>query len=1281
MTCRYKSLVLLALAPVLMFLAEPVCGQPVGAAAQCTADIDCDDGRFCNGGESCLSGQCVDAAPACGLQACDESLDLCVDGYAPSLEAGVVTTDDQGTLVLLGHSYERPVIVASAHFENLGEPATTRVYDVTRSSFRVRLQTPDGSPIGPRKVSYLAVEEGAWTVEGLKIEAYRKRLGTIDQRNDVTGRPLSFTHNFQRPVVLGQLMTNEQDRFGYFWTGGAVASDVPNPSGGLIGRIGTRVQRGNNIDEEMVGYIVLEAGRGELFGIDLEAGLTGPLATGATDGGSDLVFRRPFDTAPEITLVTLAGLDVPDPGWAQPQASPSLQGSNQPAPADRIGVSVEKRPSINGSRSSAPRPVSYFVIERPFSYRSSTPPKAVGGPSCLTENSGSLWCALDPDQTQLVCDGACATVNQAITSCDAASSQCLFSSSSSSSASCLSCLAKNSLTPVSAAVCAARCGLAVKEVIEVRSCLDDAKRDFKDAVFTSTCNACIGPPCPDPYEVRLAAPGLRCNEGALALTRCEETSPSPEIALLSSGGSHHGNLCVGEENWSSTLSEQGVFDIRTGRKKRDCLVSRVSGGPPGVGADVSAQFDCSCSGAGCGDSAAVPVFADVSAISPGIAVNVRTQVFDACDRTLKDEQSQNVSRSSSPVPLSVTALPGDKVFLFVEGTSTSTSCFNALGETEVTESGGVVAMIQCSDSVNVVGMLTGVLTTREAEGVSVQAQIGGTTRTFTFGSLGTLSLGAGVVGDSYNIQVLNPRVMSFQGQKQRLNTCSVVGGTGILPTNQNPYQAAVIECVYEEIFEPLPVPKDPTPPVDFWRDPGWGGGGGASEGCQFLCPPAGTLPQTECPADVNFDPNGECINVLETDCRISCPWMSNALPELSVVVASPYATAGTLVADDHLEVYASAEDPDGLLGFLMEIDGQNVAVHGSAGAPEDNTGLLQIDTSGLSSGPHELWVWAVDENTQGTVPIGARVDFEVDHSIADPCQSDTAVPTVTLDGLPANGEVTPGVITLFGNAQDADGPLKHVRFRVGGQVVRTDTTYPYTYTWHASPGEYILSAEAVDRCNKSRSDEVTVTVTDPCDQLPPPTVTMTSHQDGEWLEPARMTFTATAGAAAGLSVDRVEIQVAQFAPESLLTAPWTTKGYFMTTQGEQAIRASAWDSCGRRVDQEITIHVSENASVCQLDVRPPYANIWSPTDAFAIYAGPWQMGTDKNDDIGLLAGALWENGSPIPGSTVLSGDPGMYEWTWDATVGRRLLQLRLMDVCGKTGSSQAVEVEVIPSPF
>ena len=65
-------------------------GDCTGDACECMTAADCDDGKFCNGAETCTDGVCAAGMPACAAdQACDEATQQCgAGGAAPAGAAG-----------------------------------------------------------------------------------------------------------------------------------------------------------------------------------------------------------------------------------------------------------------------------------------------------------------------------------------------------------------------------------------------------------------------------------------------------------------------------------------------------------------------------------------------------------------------------------------------------------------------------------------------------------------------------------------------------------------------------------------------------------------------------------------------------------------------------------------------------------------------------------------------------------------------------------------------------------------------------------------------------------------------------------------------------------------------------------------------------------------------------------------------------------------------------------------------------------------------------------------
>ena len=79
---------------------------------------------------------------------------------------------------------------------------------------------------------------------------------------------------------------------------------------------------------------------------------------------------------------------------------------------------------------------------------------------------------------------------------------------------------------------------------------------------------------------------------------------------------------------------------------------------------------------------------------------------------------------------------------------------------------------------------------------------------------------------------------------------------------------------------------------------------------------------------------------------------------------------------------------------------------------------------------------------------------------------------------PEDGASVSGTVAIEADAFSMDDAVEVVgiSFAVDGQAVGTDTTYPYTASWVATPGDHIISAEATDSLGDTGFASVAVTV-------------------------------------------------------------------------------------------------------------------------------------------------------------------------------------------------------------
>ena len=106
----------------------------------------------------------------------------------------------------------------------------------------------------------------------------------------------------------------------------------------------------------------------------------------------------------------------------------------------------------------------------------------------------------------------------------------------------------------------------------------------------------------------------------------------------------------------------------------------------------------------------------------------------------------------------------------------------------------------------------------------------------------------------------------------------------------------------------------------------------------------------------------------------------------------------------------------------------------------------------------------------------------------------------------------PANITISATASDSDGSVLQVEFRVGGSIVGTDTTSPYSFSWNnVAAGSYTLTARATDNQGATTtSSGVNITVNAPVNQSPSPQISSPSSDGQSWPQGATLSFTGSA---------------------------------------------------------------------------------------------------------------------------------------------------------------------------
>ncbi|MCK4342225.1 MAG: hypothetical protein KAY37_10945 [Phycisphaerae bacterium] len=276
-------------------------------------------------------------------------------------ETGFTVVGGTRTTVTLRNKYVRPVVVCSVQYRNNSVPVVPRVSGVTNNSFMVRLQNPSDKPVKPEKVCYLVMEEGVWTIGDLKCEAQTYTSTVTDHAWRWKGEKQSYGQDYKNPVVVGQVMTENDPDWSVFWCYGKYRG---NPPSSKHLRTGKSVCEDNDRTraDETVGFIVFEKAHGTIAGVEFEAAL-GPDTIRGVQGWPPYPywFKKRFSSAPQVALVATAGLDGSNGGWAQ------IHGATL-ATRKILFLAIDEDQIRDKERSHTTEQVGYIVFESSVAY-------------------------------------------------------------------------------------------------------------------------------------------------------------------------------------------------------------------------------------------------------------------------------------------------------------------------------------------------------------------------------------------------------------------------------------------------------------------------------------------------------------------------------------------------------------------------------------------------------------------------------------------------------------------------------------------------------------------------------------------------------------------------------------------------------------------------------------------------------------------------------------------------------------------------------------------------
>lgn len=282
----------------------------------------------------------------------------------PHLRAGrVCANSETWTKVNLDHAYQEMVVVCTPSYDrDLLYGTTMPVVAQVRNThlgdtFEVKLVQAVGGSVERSEawVYWMVVEAGVYDLPGVKMEADTFVSTVTDNYRSWVGQSRTYQQSYADPVVLGQVMTYYSDLWTAFWCRGSSRSSPPSTDYLYVGKHQGE-DRWFTRANERVGYIVIEAGNGEIEGTRYEAGLGSDTIRGMGDSPPYDYPLTDLSFTPSTAIVTQAGMDGGNGGWA-------VIYGDDPLPPSWMDLAIDEDWVRDGESNHTTEQVGYIVFE------------------------------------------------------------------------------------------------------------------------------------------------------------------------------------------------------------------------------------------------------------------------------------------------------------------------------------------------------------------------------------------------------------------------------------------------------------------------------------------------------------------------------------------------------------------------------------------------------------------------------------------------------------------------------------------------------------------------------------------------------------------------------------------------------------------------------------------------------------------------------------------------------------------------------------------------------
>jgi peptidoglycan/xylan/chitin deacetylase (PgdA/CDA1 family) len=437
---------------------------------------------------------------------------------------------------------------------------------------------------------------------------------------------------------------------------------------------------------------------------------------------------------------------------------------------------------------------------------------------------------------------------------------------------------------------------------------------------------------------------------------------------------------------------------------------------------------------------------------------------------------------------------------------------------------------------------------------------------------------------------------------------------------------------------------------------------------------------------VEFLIDGTVINTDSVGPSYDTTWDSTSVPDGPVSVSARATdAAGHVTTSAAISVTVQNIIPDTTpptVNVSAPADGATIAgtvtISATAG---DDIGVATVDflidetvVGTDSTAPYSI-VWDSTSVADGDVVITAKAtDTSSNATTSTPRtvtvqNADLTLPVVSLTAPAAGTAVGGNAVTISATATD-NVAVGQVEFLVGGAVVGTDTTSPYSTVWDSTTtpnGPVSITARATDTSdNAATSAARSVTVDND-----PPTVALTAPADGAVVSGKTVTISATATDVVGVA--RVDFYVGTSLIATDASAPYSIKWNINKLgDGAYVLTARATDNTGlsaTSVARTVTI---------RNDGTAPAISVTSPADGATVSGTNVTIGASASDNVGVATVEFYV------GATLIGTDTSSpYTTVWDSTSvpdGAVSITAKVTDMSGNTTTSAARTVTVRNGP-